>query len=392
MSGASERFPQWRPTFAEIDLRSFDRNVDAILARIPAESKMVAVLKANAYGHGAVALAKRCEKRSVAIAVAILEEALELRRADVRAPLLVLGPLTAPQFDLIFEYGITPGIIGPEELAAFAERVEATGWSGGIHLKLDSGMGRMGFVRDDLDSLAATLARLRGVRVEGIYTHFANASDPADSYTETQMGRFREMRGRLETLGVKAPLHHLTNSAAIVRGLARPGDWVRAGIVLYGAEPLDAGSARLEPVMRWTTMVARLKELPAGSPIGYGCSFRTTRPSRIATLPVGYADGYPRGLSNKADVLIRGVRAPVVGRVSMDLITVDVTAVPGVTAGDPVVLVGRDGPEEISAEELAGKLGTISYEILCGVSARVPRVYRDGELLTLESRFRPPSA
>src|SRR5687768_4817881 len=205
MSTASERFPGWRPTFAEVDLRAFDRNVDAILRRLPAESKMVAVLKADGYGHGAAALAKRCESRSVAIAVAILEEAVELRRAGVRAPILVLGPLTAPQFDLMFEHTLTPGIVGPEELAAFARRAEATGWSGGIHLKLDSGMGRMGFVAGDLEALAATLSRLPRVRVEGIYTHFANASDPEDRYTQTQLERFEQMRARLETLGVAAP-------------------------------------------------------------------------------------------------------------------------------------------------------------------------------------------
>lgn len=379
MSTASELFPALRPTFAEVNLGAFDRNLDAIRARIPEESRVVAVLKADGYGHGAVELAKRCEGKVAGLAVALLEEAVELRDGGIALPILVLGPLTAAQFDVAFARAIIPGLVGPEELEAFAERVRATGWRGEVHVKLDSGMGRMGFVSGDLERLASALHGLDGVTVAGIYTHFANASDPSDPYTGEQVERFEAMTRRLRELGLEAPLHHLANSPAIVRGLVRPGEWVRAGIVLYGAEPLDAGSARLEPVLRWTTRIARLKEVPAGSSIGYGRSFITARPSRIATLPVGYADGYPRRLSNAADVLVRGRRVPIVGRISMDLITIDVTEHAEIVAGDLVTLLGRDGEEEISAEELAAKLGTISYEILCGIGARVPRVYRDGE-------------
>ncbi|HEU5163680.1 MAG TPA: alanine racemase [Thermoanaerobaculia bacterium] len=378
MSGLSERFPAHRPTFAEIDLEAFDRNLQAIAASLPAESKMLAVLKADAYGHGALELARRCKETAAGIAVALLEEALELREGGIALPILILGPLTAPQFDVVFEKKFTPGIIGPEELEAFAARARATSWKGEIHLKLDSGMGRMGFVPGDLDRLARTVRELDGVRVAGIYTHFANASDLDDPFTLEQVERFDAMIGRLRELGIEAPLHHLANSAAIVRGLVRPGEWVRAGIVLYGAEPLDQGSRRLEPVMRWTTRVARLKEIPAGASVGYGRTFVAARPSRIATLPVGYADGYSRRLSNAAEVLIGGRRAPIVGRISMDLITVDVTDLPFVAPGDEVTLMGRDGADEITAEELAAKLGTISYEILCDVGKRVPRVYRDG--------------
>ncbi len=381
MSTAPDSFPSHRPTFAEVDLRAFDRNLAAIAARVPPESRVIAVLKANAYGHGAVELARRCEGRAEGLAVALLEEALELRSAGIALPILVLGPLAAGQFDAAFEADVTPGLVGPEELEALASRARATGWSGEVHVKLDSGMGRMGFVEGDLERLAGELRRLEGVRVAGIYTHFANASDPADPYTTVQLERFDAMTRRLRELGVEAPLHHAANSAAIVRGIVRPGDWVRAGIVLYGAEPLDAGTARLEPVLRWTTRIARLKDLPPGSPIGYGRTFTTSLPSRIATLPVGYADGYARNLSNQADVLVAGRRAPVVGRVSMDLVTIDVTVHPHVAPGDPVTLLGRDGDAEIPAEELAAKLGTISYEVLCAISARVPRVYRDGEKL-----------
>ncbi|MGZ5474608.1 MAG: alanine racemase, partial [Thermoanaerobaculia bacterium] len=191
----------------------------------------------------------------------------------------------------------------------------------------------------------------------------------------------------LAAAGVTAPLRHRANSAAAMRDLVKPGEYVRVGLTLYGAEPLDAGESRLEPVMRWRTEIVRLKHLPAGYPVGYGMTFRTERPTRLATLPAGYADGYSRLLSNKGDVLIRGRRAPVVGRVSMDLLTVDVTDIPGAALGDEVVLLGRQGDEEVSVEELAAKIGTISYEVLCGVSARVPRVYRDDGRVTVVSRF-----
>jgi alanine racemase len=364
-----------RPTFAEIDLEAFDRNIDAIGAMLPQDSRMIAVVKADAYGHGAVPLALRCEDRVAGFAVALLEEAESLADAGIRAPILVLGPLTAPQFDRCFERGFLPGLIGPEELAVFAARARASSWQGEVHLKLDSGMGRMGFLPADLEGAAATLAQLPGVRIAGIYTHFANASDPADHYTQRQIERFESMLARLRELGVEAPLHHVANSAAIARGLVKPGDWVRAGIILYGAEPLDTGGARLSPLLRWTTRIARLKSVPPGAPIGYGCSWRAPRESRIATLPVGYADGYSRNLSNRAEVLVRGMRAPVVGRISMDLVTVDVTEIPDAHTGDEVVLIGRQGEQEIPAEELAVLLGTISYEILCAVGRRVPRIW-----------------
>lgn len=374
MSMASD-LSRLRPTFAEIDLQAFDRNVDAVISMIPTDSRVVAVVKADAYGHGAVPLALRCASRVAGFAVALLEEAEALVDGGVRKPILILGPLGAAQFDRCFDLDLTPGIVGPEELAVFAARARARSWQGEIHLKLDSGMGRMGLLPEDLETVASTLRRLPDVRVSGIYTHFANASDSRDPFTIKQVERFDAMLARLRDLGIEAPLHHVANSAAIARRLVRPGDWVRAGIILYGAEPLDEGGARLSPVMRWTTRIARLKTLKPGSPVGYGCTWRAPRESRIATIPVGYADGYARSLSNRAHVLVRGRRMPVVGRVSMDLVTIDVTDLAEVHAGDEVVLLGRQEGEEIAAEELAEHLGTISYEILCAVGKRVPRLY-----------------
>ncbi|MGZ5431410.1 MAG: alanine racemase, partial [Thermoanaerobaculia bacterium] len=373
-----------RTTFAEISLGAFERNVDAMVSRLPVGTRLIALLKADAYGHGAVALARRCSPEKVAmIGVALVEEALDLRRAGIALPLLVLGPLNEPQVRIALENDVTLGVPGPEELEHVVriagERDVA------IHLKIDSGMGRMGVVETELPRVVELIRSAPRLRVDALYTHFANAGDPRDPFTERQLARFQTLVETLREAGVSAPHHHASNSAATMRGIA-PGDFVRIGLALYGADPLD-GPATLrlrsgqaanrqpstEPVMRWRTEIARLKELPRGHAIGYGTTFFTSRASRIATLPVGYADGYNRRLSNRAEVLVRGHRAPVVGRVSMDLVTIDVTDVPDAAVGDEVVLLG-DG---ITAEELAAKLDTISYEVFCNVSKRVPRLYRE---------------
>jgi alanine racemase len=344
-----------RPTWAEIDLGAFTRNVEAIARSLPGGSRLIAVLKANGYGHGAVELARRCTPDRVAmIAVALLEEALELRHAGIELPLLVLGPLTRQQIVIALDENVTIGVAGPEELedvCAIARERDAA-----IHLKLDSGMGRMGVVESELPRVAEMIRATPRLRVEAVYTHYANADEDV-AFTEAQTAKFDRMRQVID-----APLHHMANSPATLRGNVRAGEWVRCGIALLGPEP----------VMRWRTEVMRLKDLPSGHAVGYGTTFHTKRPSRIATLPVGYADGYDRLLSNRGEVIVRGRRAPVVGRVSMDLVTIDVTDVAGAALGDEVVLLG-DG---ITAEELAEKTSTISYEVFCRISARVPRVYR----------------
>ena len=375
-----------RPTWAEIDLGVFQRNVEAIFGSLPHGSRLIAVLKANGMGHGATELARRCEPNRVAmIATALLEEARELRRAGIALPLLVLGPLTRQQILEALDENVTIGVGGPEELAdacAIARERDVA-----IHLKLDSGMGRMGVVESELPRVAEMIRASPRLRIEALYTHFANADDAGDPFTETQAATFDLM---IRELGFDAPLHHMANSAATMRGIVRPGDYVRCGIALLGvaapgvASPASgpgrpgaaAPTRELEPVLRWRTEIMRLKDLPTGHAVGYGTTFRTKRPSRIATLPVGYADGYDRLLSNRGEVLVRGRRAPVAGRVSMDLVTIDVTDIEGVQAGDEVVLLGTQGGETVSAEELAAKTSTITYEVFCRISARVPRVYR----------------
>jgi alanine racemase len=359
--------PELRPTWADVDLAAFSGNVDTVVGLLPEGSRLIAVLKANGYGHGAVELARRCRADRVAmIATALLEESLALRAAGIDLPLLVLGPLDEAQIRAAVDAGITPGVVGPEELAAAC--AVARGRDVAIHLKLDSGMGRMGVTEGELPEAMAMIRSAPRLRVEAIYTHLASADDPGDPLTEAQLAAFGPMLAALRAAGIDAPLHHVANSAATLRGLVRPGDFARVGIALFGP---DGRVTR--PLLRWRTEIVRLKTLPPGHAVGYGATFRTTRESRIATLPVGYADGYDRLLSNNGEVLIRGRRAPVAGAVSMDLVTVDVTDVPGAAAGDEVVLLGGQGDETITAGELASRTNTISYEVFSRISARVPR-------------------
>jgi alanine racemase len=350
MSGAADRF---RPTWAEVDTGAFSRNIDAIVRRLPERARLVAVLKGNAYGHGAVELARVCDADRVAmIAVAILEEALQLRRAGISLPIMVFGPVDQRAIVAAVENDITLGVPGPEELALACEVARSRDVH--VHLKLDSGMGRMGVTESELPAVVERIRATPRLHVDGVYTHFASADDDPE-FTREQIERFDRMRTAID-----APLQHFANSAATLRGLVRPGDLARVGIALY------------DGVLRWRTEIARLKTLPPGHAIGYGTTFHSARESRIATLPVGYADGFNRLQSNNGTVLVRGQRAPIVGRVSMDLVTIDVTDVLGAAVGDEVVLLG-DG---ITADEIAARIDTISYEVFCSISARVPRVYR----------------
>lgn len=325
----------------------------------------MAVLKGNAYGHGAVELARVCERGPVAmLAVALLEEALVLRQADIELPILVFGALDERAMRAAIEHDVTIGVPGPEPLAAacaIAQEREVH-----IHLKLDSGMGRMGVIDSELPRVIEMIRSTPRLRIDAIYTHFASA-DEDDAFTEQQIANYDRTLATLREAGIDAPLHHFANSAATLRHLVRPGDFARVGIALYGPD-----GTTTEPVMRWRTEIVRLKTLPRGHAIGYGTTFHTKRESRIATLPVGYADGFNRLQSNNGSVLIRGHRAPIVGRVSMDLVTIDVTDIANAALGDEVTLLG-DG---ITADEIASRINTISYEVFCSITARVPRIYR----------------
>ena len=384
---ARDEVRRFRPTRVEIDAAALSHNIRRMKDLLPPSSRLVVVVKADGYGHGAVETSRVAEREGVPmVAVAILEEAIALREAGIEIPILCLGPIGFEGAREAVRLRITPGITGLDNLDAVASAVRDSNDPLDIHLKLDSGMGRMGLVSEDLHRVAKTLDST-ALRVAGIYTHYSNASTPDDPLNATQRLRFEQMLSTLDGLGVRAPVHHTANSAAIAAGLVREGEWARAGIAIYGGNPMDETELDgLRPVMRWSTAIARLKWLEEGEVVGYGKAFVTRRRTRVATLPIGYADGYHRSLSGRSEVLVHGLRAPVIGRVSMDLITIDVTEIENVSTGDEVVLLGRQGDGIITAEELARLAGTINYEIFTSVSKRVPRVWVTPRPGALESR------
>ena len=369
-----------RPTRAEIDLAALRQNV-AEIRRLAPRVEMLGIVKANAYGHGAVPIARALEREQVGmLGVALVEEGLELRNAGIRAPILVLGGSYDGSYQLMAEHDLTATVFRPEQVAELAEASRRIGRPLKAHLKLDSGTGRLGVLPDDLDDFLDQASRFPHVQMDGLLSHFASADLENAEFTLEQLRRFTQALARMRARGLRPTWRHLSNSAGVIElPEVRDGvelNMVRPGIMLYGLAPAAwmEGSANLAPVMSWKTAVVHLKRVPSGTPISYGGTWRAPRPSTIATLPVGYADGYVRHFSNRSQVLIRGQRAPVVGRVCMDLCMVDVTEVAGVAMGDEVVLLGAQGEEQIPADELAQLAGTIHYEVLCGVSARVPRI------------------
>jgi len=369
-----------RSTRAEVDVAALEENFNAVRAwSRPAE--VLAVIKANAYGHGAVAVARVLEKAGARfLGVALVEEGVELRNAGVAAPILVMGGAYEGGYAQIVDGDLTPVVFRQEHLAALAAAARQAGKQVNVHLKVDTGMGRLGIPPDALDSFLDGLAQAPELVLDGVASHLANADAADPASTREQVRAFAEVLRRVDATGLQVRWRHLSNSAAVLdHAEARESlrlNLVRPGLVLYGLPPVPrlAGEISLRPVLSWKTQVSHLKTVPVGTPVSYGSTWHAPRRSTVATLPVGYADGYSRALSNKASVLVRGRRAPVVGRVCMDMTMVDVTEVAGVTLGDEVVLLGEQGTERIGAEELAALQDTIPYEVLCGVSARVPRV------------------
>jgi alanine racemase len=367
-----------RPTLAIIDLDALAHNLGEIRKRLPLRTAVCAVVKADAYGHGAVPVSRELESLGVeSFVVATVEEGVELREAGIRRPVLVLG-VGESGADVALEQGLTPVIYSRESAGRIAEAACKTGRDIPVHIKLDTGMGRVGLLEDEWLPVAEDLLENTPIRLEGILTHFSSAeSDP--EFTRTQTDRFRSALNRMPRVSACGPaLVHMANSSGILNGQEFMGNMVRPGIILYGAYPARGyrETISLRPVMTLQTRVLHVKSLPPGSPVSYGQTFRTTRSSRIATLPVGYADGYRRDLSNRGWVLIHGRTAQVAGTVTMDLTMVDVTDLPETREGDEVVLFGGTGEAVLRVDDLAEKIGTIPYELLCGVSRRVPRVYR----------------
>lgn len=370
--------PKGRPTFCSIDLAALRWNFRQVRKKVGCKVQVLSVVKANGYGHGARHIAKTLSAAgSDAFGVATLEEGVELREAGIRSPIVILAGFYPAQLDQFLRHRLIPVAIEPDGLRRLETLARKRGASLGFHLKIDTGMGRIGFPASELDSWLPELSGLKALRLAGVFSHFSHAEDVGGSYTQNQVKIFRAAVERLRAAGYNPPLIHLANSAAVITLPGAHFSMVRPGLMLYGIYPSAEMARRimLKPVLSWKSRILQLKRLPKGSSVSYGRTFVTKRESRIATLPVGYADGYHRLLSNRGAVLVRGRRAPIVGRVCMDLTMVDVTDIRGVRQGDEVVLLGKQGRNTISADEMAAWAATISYEILTSISARVPRVY-----------------
>lgn len=369
-----------RPTRAEVRLSHLRHNLAAL--RRHTKAKIWCVLKADAYGHGAKACARTLERAGAdGLCVALIEEAIELREAGVNLPILVMsGYFGASRAELV-HYRLTPVIHGPGQLEDLDKEAEYLGCTGvPYHLKLDTGMGRLGIPPRELSAVLREVHSCRRLTFEGLMTHFASADSSPDAVAE-QLRRFAAGEQEILARGLAPQIKHAANTAALIGYEATHFDAVRPGIGIYGVDPAPGFSAGLRPAMRLLSTVIALRELQAGQTVGYDGSFTAARTSKIATLPIGYADGFGRQHSNRGHVLIRGQRAPIVGRVSMDLVTVDVTDLPGVAVGDEAVIFGEQhgplGSDVISAQDIATIEGTIPWEALTSVSRRVPRFYRD---------------
>jgi alanine racemase len=374
---------QQRPTWAEISLPALQHNYLTIRNHLGATAQLMAVVKANAYGHGAAECARALEGIHTGGAdwfgVALVEEGIDLRRAGITRPVFCLGGFWRGQADIVIANDLTPAVYRIDQAEELNARAGALGRVINFHLKVDTGMGRLGVQMDELAGFARALGRFDNVKLDGVMTHFAAADSPKTDYTEGQIARYEKAVEVLRDLGFNLSWRHMANSAGIHAYPQSHGNLARVGAAMYGLRR-DVLCPRIEPfdtrpVMSLHSRIMMLKTVPADTPLGYGLTFTTARESRIATLPIGYADGLRRLHSNNGRVLIRGHFAPIAGRVSMDLTIVDVTDVPGAELGDEAILIGEQNGLRIAAEDLAEEIGTISYEIVTGISARVPRVY-----------------
>jgi alanine racemase len=380
-----------RCTTARVDLAALESNFNAISSYLHRETgfnreagrgpalapAIIAVVKANAYGHGARRVASVLQSAgAIMLAVADIEEGVDLRQSGIRTPILVFGALSVSDLDGVFDFNLTPTISSPAAGHALQAGAAKRGVTLHYHLKIDTGMNRLGFRHDNLRRTLPALLASTNLTLDAVHTHFGSADEPGHTLFETQRTRFEAACRTLDELGAGPRLRHAANSAALLRDSRVWFDFVRPGLLLYGLVPPPLGTTLpLKPVMSLTSQVVAVKGVRVGETVGYGGRFTAERPVTLAVIPAGYADGLDRRLENHGHVLIRGRRAPIVGAISMDMLTADVTDIDGVGPADEVVFLGSQGDEVIDAREMAAWIGTIPYEILCRLGARVERKY-----------------
>lgn len=377
-----EQFPR---VYARVDLDAILENMDQMRANLHPGTKMMAVVKTDGYGHGSVPIATLLQEKEymAGFGVATVEEAVELRDAGIHLPILILGYAFPNCFDILAEKEIRPALFREDNLEPLQKAAKRCGKTIKAHIKVDTGMSRIGIRPDDSGvSFIKKVMETDGIDIEGIFTHFARADEADKTSAHAQLALFRNFVDRVEReLDIKIPIKHCSNSAGVVELPEANFDMVRPGITVYGLEPSDEVSkerVKLTPALSLHSHIVFIKELEAGRAVSYGGTFVAKQPVRVATIPVGYGDGYPRSLSNKGYVLIHGKKAPILGRVCMDQFMVDVTDIPEAKEDDPVTLVGRDGEECITAEQIGELSGRFNYEFVCDLGKRVPRVYVHG--------------
>lgn len=371
-------------TEAAIDLDAAEHNFNVTRAKLPENVKLLCVIKADAYGHGAVPLAKLFEGRADFYGVACIEEAIELKKAGIKTPVLILGAVPKEFYSDIVKYDIRVPIFNLEDAKALSAEAVKQSKTAPFHFCVDTGMSRIGFqVNKESANACLEITKLPNIEAEGLFSHFATADEKDLSKAIAQRDKFKEFIKLLEERGINIPIKHINNSAGIMN-FDEYFDMCRMGIILYGLYPsheVDENLLKIKPVMEWRAHITHIKELEPGREISYGGTYKTGEARRIATIPVGYADGYPRCLSNKGKVLINGEFAPITGRVCMDQFMVDITGIDA-KVGDTVVLVGKSGSKELSMEEVSESAYSFNYELPCRVARRVPRTYyRDGKFL-----------
>ncbi|EOC99532.1 alanine racemase [Caldisalinibacter kiritimatiensis] len=379
-----------RPVWAEINLDNLAHNIREVRRVTKEDTLITAVVKADGYGHGAAIAAKTFLNNGAdRLAVATLSEALELRKEGINAPILILGYTPDSQFEKVIENDITQTIYTYEQGINISKAAHKVGKVGKIHVKIDTGMSRLGFVpnKSSVEDIVK-IAKLSGIKIEGIFSHFAKADERDKSATNEQYKKFKWIIQELESKNINIPIKHISNSAAIIDLPQYNLDMVRAGIMLYGLYPsneVNKKAVRLKPAMTLKAKISHIKEVEKGTGISYGHVYITEKESKIGTLPIGYADGYTRILTNKAEVGIKGYKVPVIGRICMDQCMIDVSSIKDIKVGDEVILFGDGYNNSPHIDEVAEKLETINYEIVCMVSRRVPRVYiKQGDIVHIK--------